>query len=240
METFKCIMKQSMRSRKKSIKQIEQLFMKIDYEAVGRIQWDGFCTYLQLVYSEQAGARARQQEASFQRPALLQGLSYRAPALRILAAPDDTLIMIREDGAIYFWSLQLKLKRRKRVFDKPIIQKSRWVMDITILPQYNKLILATGCVSSAVQLEQESSLVYGIHFHVNGEIQYELSNLEPYCQIGGLEAVPLKLNYWCPGSRGARHDSATCRSGVQKGAAFLCLWRKGRPREVKWFLLMRL
>ena len=26
----------------------------------------------------------------------------------------------------------------------------------------------------------------------------------------------------------------------RKGAAFLCLWRKGRPREVKWFLLMRL
>lgn len=25
---------------------------------------------------------------------------------------------------------------------------------------------------------------------------YELSNLEPYCQIGGLEAVPLKLDYW--------------------------------------------
>lgn len=25
---------------------------------------------------------------------------------------------------------------------------------------------------------------------------YELSNLEPYCQICGLEAVPLKLDYW--------------------------------------------
>lgn len=25
---------------------------------------------------------------------------------------------------------------------------------------------------------------------------HELSNLEPYCQIRGLEAVPLKLDYW--------------------------------------------
>ncbi|KAI4581418.1 hypothetical protein MJG53_009861 [Ovis ammon polii x Ovis aries] len=174
METFKCIMKQSTRSRKKNIKQIEQVFMKIDYEAVGRIQWDGFCTYVQRVYSEQADARARQREASFQLPAVLQGLSFGGPVLRILAAPDDTLITIREDGAIYFWSLQLKLKRRKRVFDKPIIRKSRWVTDVTIMPQYNKLILGTG----------------------NREIQlYELSNLEPYYQVGGLEAVALKLNY---------------------------------------------
>lgn len=77
---------------------------------------DGFCTYLQLEYSEQADALARQKEVSFQLPAVLQGLSYGAPVLRILSVPDDTLIMIREDGAIYFWSLQLKLKRRKRVF----------------------------------------------------------------------------------------------------------------------------
>uniref|UniRef100_A0A673TI06 Uncharacterized protein n=3 Tax=Suricata suricatta TaxID=37032 RepID=A0A673TI06_SURSU len=88
--------------------------------------------------------------------------------------PDDTLIMIREDGAIYFWSLQLKLKRRKRVFDKSIGRKPRWVTDVISMPQYNKLIIGTG----------------------NREIQlYELSNLEPYCQIGGLETVPLRLDY---------------------------------------------
>ncbi|XP_044925556.1 WD repeat-containing protein 64-like isoform X2 [Mustela putorius furo] len=174
METFKCIMKQSMRSQNKNIEQIQQLFMKIDYESVGRIQWDGLCTYLQLEYSEQAAALARQKEVSFQLPAALQGLSYGGPVLRILSMPDDTLIMIREDGAIYFWSLQLKLKRRKRVFDKSTSRKPRWVTDVISMPQYNKLLIGTG----------------------NREIQlYELSNLEPYCQIGGLEAVPLKLDY---------------------------------------------
>ncbi|XP_032170511.1 WD repeat-containing protein on Y chromosome-like [Mustela erminea] len=174
METFKCIMKQSMRSQNNNIEQIQQLFMKIDYESVGRIQWDGLCTYLQLEYSEQADALARQKEVSFQLPAVLQGLSYGGPVLRILSMPDDTLIMIREDGAIYFWSLQLKLKRRKRVFDKSTSRKPRWVTDVISMPQYNKLLIGTG----------------------NREIQlYELSNLEPYCQIGGLEAVPLKLDY---------------------------------------------
>ncbi|XP_076779969.1 cilia- and flagella-associated protein 337-like isoform X2 [Arvicanthis niloticus] len=173
METFKCIMKQSLRSHGKSIGQIEQLFMKIDYEAVGRIQWDSFCTYLQLEYSEQAKAAARQAEASLLLPAIQQRLTYGRPVPRILPLPDDTLITIREDGAIYFWSLQLKLKRKKAIFGKSTSPKSRWVTDIVSMSQYNKVIIGTG--SRQLQL-------------------YELSNLEPYCQICGLEAVPLKLD----------------------------------------------
>ncbi|XP_038945849.1 uncharacterized protein Wdr95l [Rattus norvegicus] len=175
METFKCIMKQSMRSHGKSIGQIEQLFMKVDCEAVGRITWDTFCTYLQLEYSEQAKAAARQAEASLLLPAVQQRLTHGRPVLRILSLPDDTLITIREDGAIYFWSLQLKLKRKKPIFRKSTSQKSRWVTDIVSMPQYNKVIIGTG--SRELQL-------------------HELSNLEPYCQIRGLEAVPLKLDYW--------------------------------------------
>ncbi|KAL6060851.1 hypothetical protein STEG23_006410, partial [Scotinomys teguina] len=174
METFKCVMKQSMRSHGHSTRQIEQLFMKIDYEAVGRIQWDGFCTYLQLEYSEQVKAAARRAEAALLLPATQKRLSYGQPVLRILSMPDDTLITIREDGAIYFWSPKLKLKRRKPIFDKSPNRKSQCVTDIAGMPQYNKLIVGTGC--------RELQL-------------YELSNLEPYCQIGGLEAVPLKLDY---------------------------------------------
>ncbi|XP_052024847.1 uncharacterized protein LOC127673310 [Apodemus sylvaticus] len=97
LETFKCIVKQCMRSHNKSIGQIEQLFMKIDYEAVGRIQWR-----------------------------------------------------------------------------KSTSRKSQWVTDIVSMPQYNKVIVGTG--SRELQL-------------------YELSNLEPYCQIRGLETLPLKLDY---------------------------------------------
>nr|XP_058132886.1 uncharacterized protein LOC131273557 [Dasypus novemcinctus] len=174
METFKCAMKRCMKSQNKSIEQIEQLFMKIDYAATGGIQWDGVCTYLQLEYLEQAAASARQREVSFLLPALLQRLPHGRPVLRILSVPDDTLITVREDGAIYFWSPQLKLKRRKQVFDKPTSRKPQWVTDATSMPQYNKLIVATG----------------------NRELQlYEVSNLEPYCQLGGLEALPLKLDY---------------------------------------------
>ncbi|KAL1768890.1 WD repeat-containing protein on Y chromosome-like isoform X2 [Sigmodon hispidus] len=136
---------------------------------------DGFCTYLQLEYSEQAKAEARWATATFLLPAVQQRLSYGRPVLRILSVPNDTLITIREDGAIYFWSLQLKLKRKKPIFGKSTSRKSQWVTDIASMPQYNKLIVGTG--SRELRL-------------------YEISNLEPYCQISGLEAVPLKLDYW--------------------------------------------
>lgn len=71
--------------------------------------------YLQLDDSEQADALAKK-EVSFQLRAVLQGLSYGGPMLRTLSMPDDTLITIREDGTVYFWSLQLKLKRSKGDF----------------------------------------------------------------------------------------------------------------------------
>ncbi|KAM7237915.1 hypothetical protein CapIbe_010873 [Capra ibex] len=67
MEIFKCIMKQSMRSRKKNsgpcLARTESSFqyLKVTFTSflLGYSQ-DGFCTYLWLVYSEQADARARQ------------------------------------------------------------------------------------------------------------------------------------------------------------------------------------
>ncbi|XP_027733400.1 WD repeat-containing protein 49-like [Vombatus ursinus] len=77
---------------------------------------DDFCTYLQLEYSEKADSLARQKEVYFAMPALSQGLSHSGPVLRIFSLPDDTLIMMGEDGVISFWSPQLTLKRRKLVF----------------------------------------------------------------------------------------------------------------------------
>ncbi|XP_074069338.1 cilia- and flagella-associated protein 337-like [Macrotis lagotis] len=144
MDSFMWIMKKCVKSPKKNNEQIEQLFMKIDCAATGGIQWDDFCTYLQLEYSEQAHSLARQKEVYFTMPALSQGLSHSGPVLRILSLPDDTLIMMGEDGVISFWSPQLTLKRRKLVFDKVINRKSKWVTDFISMPQYNKLIIGTG------------------------------------------------------------------------------------------------
>ena len=39
-------------------------------------------------------------------------------------------------------------------------------------------------------------MMYGLHYR-DREIQFfELSSFEPYCQISGIDTVPLKLDYW--------------------------------------------
>ncbi|XP_072269461.1 cilia- and flagella-associated protein 337-like [Pyxicephalus adspersus] len=174
LEKFKWAVKKSTGLRGASDEQIEKLFMKIDFTATGKIQWEQFCTYLQLDYSELEESYLRRRKICFQLPATIQETFHGDPILRVFPMQDNTLIMVREDGHIYFWSPQLKLKRDKPIFEKSVKKMAKWVTDFTIMVQYNKLVLATG----------------------DREIQlYELSNLEPYCQITRLETMPLKLDY---------------------------------------------
>ncbi|XP_078512126.1 cilia- and flagella-associated protein 337-like [Lissotriton helveticus] len=173
-EKFKWIVKKQTGLRGIRDEQIEELFMKIDYTAGGRIHWNDFCTYMQLEYAEHEAYCTRLKKISFSLPATVQDISHGEPILRVFSMPDDTLVMVREDGTIHFWSPELRLKRSKLLFEKPINKTPKWVTDFSVMTQYNKLMLATG----------------------DREIQlYELSNLEPYCQISGLETVPLKLDY---------------------------------------------
>ncbi|KAM9442922.1 uncharacterized protein ACWYII_014685 [Salvelinus alpinus] len=126
--------------------QIQELFMKIDYSGQGRIEWDEFCTYMQLEYTEKEESVLRGKQVAFSLPATVRALSHGEPVLRVHSTPDGTIITVREDGAVYYWSPELNLKRSKSV---------------------------------------------------DREIQlYELSSLEPYCQISSLETVPLRLDYW--------------------------------------------
>ncbi|XP_066478628.1 cilia- and flagella-associated protein 337-like [Tiliqua scincoides] len=153
--------------------QIEMFFMKIDCSATGSIQWHDFCTYMQLEYAEQDGSSARLKAVTFSLPATIQDIPHGESVLRIHSLSDSTFITAQEDGIISFWSPQLKLKRRKMVFEKAH-KKSKWLMDFTIMTPYNKLILGTG--------DRELQL-------------YEITNFEPYLQITGLEAIPLNMDY---------------------------------------------
>ncbi|XP_053313760.1 WD repeat-containing protein 64-like [Spea bombifrons] len=173
-EKFKQIVKKCLKLQGNNDELIEKLFMKIDFAAKGKIHWEEFCTYLQLDYSELEELHQRRKQISFTLPAMVQQIIHGSPILRVFPMPDDTLIVMRDDGHIYFWSTQLKLKRDKTVYEKSVKKMPKWVTDFTIMTQYNKLVLGTG----------------------DREIQlYELSNLEPYCQITGLETLPLKLDY---------------------------------------------
>ncbi|XP_048453872.1 WD repeat-containing protein on Y chromosome-like [Rhincodon typus] len=158
--------------------QIGELFRKIDYSASGQIDWDEFCTYMQLKYKEIEESDSRSKHISFALPATIREFSHSEQILCICYTSDDTFIMMREDGNISFWSAELKLKRSRTLFERPIGRKPKWITDFTIMSQYNKFILSTG----------------------DREIQiYELSTLEPYCQITGLETGPLQLDYCSTG-----------------------------------------
>ncbi|XP_063285525.1 WD repeat-containing protein 49-like [Pelobates fuscus] len=174
LDKFKWIMKKSTGLRGISDELIEKFFMKIDFTAKGKIQWEEFCTFMQLDYSELEKLSLRRKKISFILPATIQEIIHGDPILRVFPMTDNTLIMVREDGHIYFWSTHLKLKRDKMIFEKSAKKMSKWVTDFTVMLQYNKLVLGTG----------------------DREIQlYELSNLEPYCQVTGLETMPLRLDY---------------------------------------------
>ncbi|XP_072433361.1 cilia- and flagella-associated protein 337 [Chiloscyllium punctatum] len=158
--------------------QIGELFRKIDYSASGQIDWDEFCTYMQLKYKKIEESNSQSKHTSFALPAMVREFSHAGQILRICYTPDDTFIMMREDGIISFWSAELKLKRTRRLFERPTGRKPKWITDFTIMSQYNKFILSTG----------------------DREIQiYELSTLEPYCQVTGLETGPLQLDYCSTG-----------------------------------------
>ncbi|XP_078077577.1 cilia- and flagella-associated protein 337 [Mustelus asterias] len=177
-EAFKKIMKNCLGFHGVHDDQIEELFRKIDYSANEQIDWDEFCTYMQLKYKEVEESHTRSKRISFSLPATIRELLHAEQILRIYFTPDNTFIMMREDGIISFWSAELKLKRSRKLFERPVGRKPKWITDFTIMSQYNKFILTTG----------------------DREIQiYELSTLEPYCQIAGLETGPLQLDYCSTG-----------------------------------------
>ncbi|XP_037402683.1 WD repeat-containing protein on Y chromosome [Pygocentrus nattereri] len=172
---FRLIIRKCLGLRDISDAQIHELFMKIDYSGQGSVEWDEFCTYMQLEYTEKEESVIRSKQVAFALPANIKPLSHGEPILRIHPTPDGTIVTVREDGTVNYWSSKLQLRKSKNMFhEKPIGRMPKWATDFTIMPQYNKLIIGTG----------------------DREIQlYELSSLEPYCQLNSLETVPLKLDY---------------------------------------------
>ncbi|XP_072548045.1 cilia- and flagella-associated protein 337 [Salminus brasiliensis] len=172
---FRLTIKKCLGLRDISDTQIRELFMKIDYSGQGSVEWDEFCTYMQLEYTKKEELVVRSKQAAFALPASMKPLSHGEPILRIHPTADGMIVTVREDGAVNYWSSKLQLRKSKSVFhERPIGRKPKWATDFITMPQYNKLIIGTG----------------------DREIQlYELSSLEPYCQLNSLETVPLKLDY---------------------------------------------
>ncbi|XP_060601618.1 WD repeat-containing protein on Y chromosome-like isoform X3 [Ruditapes philippinarum] len=191
---FKALLKSKLAVSGNREAQIDSLFMKIDWASEGAITWDEFCTYMQLEYAEKEDSYKRAKDVDFHLPAKITNIPHRDPMLRITDTVDGTFVACSQDGMVSFWSPGIELKRTRHVVntEQSSRAKPKWITDFVIMPQYNKFIVGTG----------------------DREIQFfELSSFEPYCQISGLETVPLKLDYCDTG-----HDECLILFGDSQGA----------------------
>ncbi|XP_057313413.1 WD repeat-containing protein on Y chromosome-like isoform X1 [Hydractinia symbiolongicarpus] len=177
LEEFKNVFKYFLGLKGANEHQMKALFMKIDSSSDGEINWDEFCTYMQLEYTEKEESYFRAKETAFYLPATVENSPHRDTVLRVTHTSDNTFLTIGQDGFVSFWTPNMVFKRTKQVESGS--KKSKWITDFISMPQYNKFIIATG--------DRE------IQFH-------ELSTFEAYCQISGLETVPLTLDYCFTGS----------------------------------------
>jgi len=177
LEEFKNVFRFFIGLRGVSDQDMTALFMKIDSSSDGEINWDEFCTYMQLEYAEKEESYFRAKETAFYLPATQESSPHRDTIMQITHTIDNTYLAIGQDGMVSFWSSKLDFRRTKQI--ESGTKKSKWITDFVLMPQYNKFIIATG--------DRE------LQFH-------ELSSFEAYCQISSLETVPLKLSYCFTGS----------------------------------------
>ncbi|XP_020902235.1 uncharacterized protein LOC110240756, partial [Exaiptasia diaphana] len=177
LQEFKTVIQSLFATKFKNIDQVTALFMKIDSSSDGEINWDEFCTFMQLEYAEKEDSYFRSKETSFALPALIENSPQREQVIRACSTSDNNFLIVSQDGQVSFWSQNLEFKRLKHIESSS--KKNKWITDFALVPQYNKFIISTG----------------------DREIQFfELSTFEPYCQISGLETTPLRLDYCSTGT----------------------------------------
>ncbi|KAF1394274.1 hypothetical protein PFLUV_G00024830 [Perca fluviatilis] len=134
-----------------------------------------FSTHMMQEYKEKQETARRSKQVAFTLPATMKALGHGIPIINIHSTHDGTVATVREDGVVCYWSPELKPLKTKNIFkEEPANRKSKWASDFTLMTEFNKLMIGTG----------------------DREIQlYELSTLEPYCQINALDTVPLTLDY---------------------------------------------
>ncbi|XP_015241864.1 PREDICTED: WD repeat-containing protein 49-like [Cyprinodon variegatus] len=174
-ENFVRIMKKHLDKPIVNNEQIHSLFKKVDYSDQGRISWMEFSTYLLEQYKAKEETLRRSKQVTFNLPATMSDGVNSVPIVNIHSTHEGTVLTVREDGFVCQWSPELKPQRMKHMFNEGLLNTmSKWVTDFALMSEYSKLMTGTG----------------------DGEIQfYELSTLEPYCQISGLETIPLTLDY---------------------------------------------
>lgn len=74
------------------------------------------CAYMLQEYKERQDTARRSKQVAFTLPATMRTLCHSIPIISIHSTSDGTIITVREDGAVCFWSPELKPLKTKHMF----------------------------------------------------------------------------------------------------------------------------
>lgn len=75
-----------------------------------------FCSYMLQEYKEKEETTRRSKQVALTLPATMKTLGNGIPSVNIHSTHDGTIVTVREDGAVCFWSPELNPQKTKHVF----------------------------------------------------------------------------------------------------------------------------
>ncbi|XP_041726824.2 WD repeat-containing protein 49-like [Coregonus clupeaformis] len=161
---------------------------------------DEFCTYMQLEYTEKEESAWRSKQVAFSLPATVRALCHGEPVLRIHSTPDGTIVTVCEDGAVYYWSPELNLKRSKSVFvccvlpSTNIEQQMREIREVCRDGKARRALSNNnGSPQPRAPCDQTVFPVY------KGVMTFDLSKQHNLLVTGGMDRVLRLWNPYVPG-----------------------------------------
>jgi WD40 repeat protein len=182
-------------------KHVKNLFMKIDTNSNSFIDWDQFCSYMQIELQEKERVQLERSRVRFNLPAIkpsLANVQYRdiCDVISVCELSDGGFITANVDGTLLFFP---KMSKNGAVFPNPrrkviiphrndmISSNSKssgdnegglkkWITDVSVAKKYNKVFVATG---------DRELLVY------------DLLSGDPYASLEGLDKLPVRMKVEC-------------------------------------------
>eukprot|EP01135_Chromosphaera_perkinsii_P000466 Nk52_evm20s96 gene=Nk52_evmTU20s96 len=119
-----------------------QLFMKIDSNSDGSVDWDEFCTYMLLEYQRVHDAEASNAYKVYQNLHLNVRVPHRDPICQIFHYPKESkYISLSRGGSLCFWTNEFNLDRTLEL-DRRMYGK--WFNHMLILNKHEKIALSVG------------------------------------------------------------------------------------------------
>lgn len=75
-----------------------------------------FCSHVLQEYKEKEAAARRSKQVALTLPATMKTLGNGIPIVNIHSTHDGTVVTVREDGTVCFWSPELKPQNTKHMF----------------------------------------------------------------------------------------------------------------------------